>query len=123
QGHCVGSYFAIDPDGTITHCDKFDGDGAYALGKVDQPFDDVAQGRTATELRRQALSAKQAKADCAWHGRCRGWCPHEDYVARRLGGPQGCCGLAPLFEGLNDLETPRETVSMQGRPVGRLVSH
>jgi uncharacterized protein len=123
QGHCVGSYFAIDPDGAITHCDKFDGDRAYVLGGVDQPFDAVVQGQSAVRLRDQALVAKQAKADCPWHGRCRGWCPHEDYVARRNGAPQDCCGLAALFEGLRDLEASGHKAGMHGRRDGGLLTH
>jgi uncharacterized protein len=107
QGHCVGSYFAIEPDGSVSHCDKFLGDGEYVLGTVTDRFADVADGPAARALRARAAAAKAAKGACAWWDRCRGWCPHEDYVARRLGSEAGCCGLAPAFEGLRAMEATR----------------
>ncbi|SDD09517.1 uncharacterized protein SAMN05216337_1007173 [Bradyrhizobium brasilense] len=106
QGHCVGSYFAIEPNGAVSHCDKFFGDERYVLGRIDQPFEDVAEGAIARTLRASARKASQDKAGCQWWRYCRGWCPHEDYVARRHGSAADCCGLAPLFAGLEQMGPP-----------------
>ncbi|MEO8244173.1 MAG: radical SAM protein [bacterium] len=107
QGFCVGHYFSIEPNGSVSHCDKFLGDQTYVLGRIDQPFTKVANGPAAVTLRAQAARASQAKSACPWWKQCRGWCPHEDYVARQNGQSGDCCGLAPLFEGLDARALPR----------------
>ena len=33
-GGCLGSYYAVEVDGDIAHCDKFVGDDRYVLGNV-----------------------------------------------------------------------------------------
>jgi len=100
QGQCVGNYFAIEPDGSVSHCDKYLGDPRYVIGRVDQPFGDIVAGPAIDTLRRGAAAAKERKAGCSWWTRCKGWCPHEDYVARSAGQAPQCCGLAPLLAGL-----------------------
>ncbi|WP_327753983.1 radical SAM protein (plasmid) [Sphingobium sp. SJ10-10] len=101
QGFCVGHYFSIEPDGSISHCDKFLGDADYRLGTIWDRFETVARGEPARRLMAKTHAASQAKRDCAWWQHCRGWCPHEDYVAKGLHGDGRCCGLSPLFEGLD----------------------
>lgn len=45
QGNCVGTYFSIEPNGLVGHCDKYLGDPSYTLGNiVDQDFDAIRQG-------------------------------------------------------------------------------
>jgi uncharacterized protein len=115
QGHCVGSYFSIEPDGSISHCDKYIGDSRYVMGSVDQPYAEVARGAVALALRAQAAAASTEKQACPWWSQCKGWCPHEDYVARS--GPEGaggCCGLAPLFGGLHNMR--RESAGSGNAP-------
>jgi len=108
QGHCVGSYFGIEPDGAIMHCDKYVGDPRYVLGSVDDDFADVAKGVKATALTLGAVVQKHEKRECRWWSACRGWCPHESYLATSLGRPaSSCCGLAQLFRGLELAERER----------------
>ncbi len=107
QGHCVGNYFAIEPDGAISHCDKYLGDPAYVIGHVTQPFGEVVTAPAMAALRQGAASARERKAGCSWRSQCKGWCPHEDYVARSAGPAPACCGLAPLFAGLQAMSSQR----------------
>lgn len=101
QGQCVGGYFGIEPDGTVMHCDKYLGDERYSLGHVREDFEAVARGPRACEVAERAQARHARMGGCRWHGRCRGWCPHEDYVQQQAGEPApACCGLAPWFEGL-----------------------
>jgi uncharacterized protein len=103
-GGCVGAFFSVEPDGTVRHCDKFGSDPAYTLGNVlTQGFDEI---RAAGLTRRLAAANDQAdelyRSSCRFYDTCKGWCPHERYVAARADAAfdGSCCGLAPLFEGL-----------------------
>jgi uncharacterized protein len=101
QGSCVGSYFGIEPNGNVMHCDKYVGDQEYVLGTVFEGFEAVAHGGKAQSLASRAFKQKQLKKNCPWSAQCKGWCPHEDYVSRAMGAPDtNCCGLADLFAGL-----------------------
>lgn len=101
QGSCVGQYFTIEPDGTVAHCDKFVGDPLATLGTVADPFDMVARGAAARRLQARGTATLHDLGACRWRRHCRGWCPHERDVAARSGAAGGCCGLAPLFDGLD----------------------
>ncbi|MGW1993747.1 radical SAM protein [Embleya sp. NPDC001921] len=105
QGGCLGRYFLVEPDGRVAHCDKFVGDDRYTLGNI--LTHDLSAMRRSPRLR--ALTAAEDLAlerlhGCPWFDKCRGWCPHERYVAAATAdagaGAPTCCGLAPLFEGL-----------------------
>lgn len=101
QGSCVGHYFTIEPDGAVSHCDKFLGDPYATLGTVFDPFEDVARGAAAERLRARGAATLEPLTECRWRQQCRGWCPHERDVAARSGAPGDCCGLNTLFEGLD----------------------
>ena len=103
-GGCVGAFFSVEPDGTVRHCDKFGNDPDYTLGNVlREDFDDI---RAAARTRHLAAANEQAdevyRSSCKFYDTCKGWCPHERYVAARADASfdASCCGLAPLFEGL-----------------------
>lgn len=103
-GGCVGAFFSVEPDGTVRHCDKFGNDPDYTLGNVlHEDFDDI---RAAAGTRRLAAANERAdevyRSSCRFYDTCKGWCPHERYVATRadVSFDDSCCGLAPLFTGL-----------------------
>ncbi len=117
-GGCVGAFFSVEPDGTVRHCDKFGDDPAFTLGNVlTQDFDEI---RAAGLTRRLAAGNDEAdevyRSSCAFYDTCKGWCPHERYVASRADAAfdSSCCGLAPLFEGL------REAAAARSRAAGGL---
>lgn len=99
-GNCLGQYFLIEPDGTIAHCDLFDGDDRYTLGNITRG--DFAGIRNAAKL--QALKVewrtdRDQMASCPEFAVCQGWCPHERYTSRRHNASHAasCCGLRDLI--------------------------
>lgn len=98
-GNCIGAFFSVEPDGSVWHCDKFNGDETYRLGNVQtDDFQSMQQGAAAFQLRRNLAITLENFAGCQFRSLCQGWCPHEHYVAERFGaGCKSCCGLAPLF--------------------------
>ncbi|MET0409900.1 MAG: radical SAM protein [Polyangiaceae bacterium] len=108
-GNCVGHYFSVEPNGDVGHCDKYSGDPEYTLGNVMQDsFDEIRASSRVTRLRDEAERSREPMKTCRHYDKCRGWCPHERYVAKRvqLGVAGKCCGLGPMFDALEQLEAP-----------------
>jgi len=62
-GHCLGSYFLVEPDGETAHCDHFIGDPAYSLGNVlSHSFADFRSGSAMLAL---ATAAVGRSTPCA----------------------------------------------------------
>ncbi len=99
-GNCIGQYFLVEPDGTVAHCDLFDGDDHYTLGSIlHEDFSAIRR-----RLRLESLSAgweadRNRMSACPEFTVCQGWCPHENYVSKRhnLSHSPGCCGLRDLI--------------------------
>jgi uncharacterized protein len=105
-GNCVGYYYSIDPNGDVSHCDKYVGDPAYQLGNVlENDFDEIRASQKLQGLRQQADASRERMKSCRHYDKCRGWCPHERYVAKRtrLGIDPKCCGLGPIFDALDGM--------------------
>ncbi|MEM9552956.1 MAG: radical SAM protein [Acidobacteriota bacterium] len=100
-GNCIGSFFAVDPDGSVSHCDKYVGDPAYVLGNVlEHDFDSLRRSEAARRIRQDNERGLARQAGCEYFEICRGWCPHERYVQAQRGDIATCCGLRPLFDQL-----------------------
>jgi uncharacterized protein len=103
NGGCVGAFYSIEPDGTVMHCDKFAGDPTYVVGNVmTDTFGGIRRSERHDMLIAEASAAVTHREECPHIRFCRGWCPHEDYLARRYDPDydSGCCGLSDLFAGL-----------------------
>lgn len=99
-GNCVGHFIAIDPDGSVSHCDKYLGDPAYTLGNLSRTgLRDILAAPPVVRIRRQAQAPLDEVSACRWYELCQGWCPHERYVDSTWGS-DGCCGLGPLYDHL-----------------------
>jgi uncharacterized protein len=99
-GNCFGSYFLVEPDGEIAHCDLFNGDPAYTFGNiVADSFAALRSGPAMHELRLRRQEAVDAMRACPNFAICNGWCPHEQYTASRhdIGHTPECCGLGGLI--------------------------
>lgn len=114
-GGCVGSFFSVEPDGTVRHCDKYGDDPAFTLGNVTtQSFDEIRAAARTRALARANQEADAAHhASCRYYDTCKGWCPHERHVAAAADPAfdSACCGLAPLFEGLQAAAEARRTAT------------
>lgn len=108
-GNCFGSYFLVEPDGEIAHCDLFSGDPAYTFGNiVTDSFATLRAGPAMQALRRQRHTALEAMQSCPNFAVCSGWCPHEQYTASRhdLDHTPGCCGLGGLIDHMRSRIAP-----------------
>jgi uncharacterized protein len=95
-GDCLWSYFLIEPDGEVAHCDLFIGDRAYSFGNiVSDSFGDFKSGTAMRNLRKERREDIAAMQGCPNFVICSGWCPHERYTAWRhdLEFSPTCCGL------------------------------
>jgi uncharacterized protein len=103
-GHCIGAFFAVEPDGSVWHCDKFTGDDAYKLGNITtDDFESLRTGMVASRLRKGVKMTLERFSYCAYRQLCQGWCPHEHYVANLdADRSKDCCGLGPLFAFLQE---------------------
>lgn len=100
-GNCFGSYFLVEPDGEIAHCDLFYGDPDYTFGSViTDSFETLRSGTVMQALRRRRRETLEAMQACPNFGICSGWCPHEQYTASRHDPDHipGCCGLGGLID-------------------------
>jgi uncharacterized protein len=97
-GNCVGHFISVDPNGDVSHCDKYVGDPNYVLGNLKRtPLVDILDGPQAAAVRASANEQLGAMRKCAYFRLCQGWCPHERYVDTSYR-EEACCGLADLFE-------------------------
>jgi uncharacterized protein len=101
SGSCLGHYFLVEPDGTIAHCDLFDGDDRYTLGNITRDdFEAIRNGERLQSLKRDWLEERNQMASCPEFAVCQGWCPHERYLSKRhsCSHAPSCCGLRDLIE-------------------------
>jgi uncharacterized protein len=100
-GNCFGHYFLVEPDGTVAHCDLFDGDDRYTLGSVVRDdFVAIRNGQKLETLRAAWRAERDQMSVCPEFTVCQGWCPHENYVSKRHNPfhSRECCGLRGLIE-------------------------
>lgn len=96
-GNCVGHFVSVDPNGDISHCDKYVGDPNYVLGNLTSlPLLEILAGPRATAIRALADEQLESMRACPYFDLCQGWCPHERHVDGSYQ-EQGCCGLRSLF--------------------------
>jgi uncharacterized protein len=97
-GGCIGKYFAIDPDGSVFHCDEFMFDPTYNLGNIrTTDFQAMQRSDKIQYLNRDNYESIQA-LDCPWVSVCNGGCPKDRYLSRLFGLTGRCCGFADLIE-------------------------
>ena len=113
-GNCLGQYFLVEPDGTVAHCDVFDGDDHYTLGSVVRENFAAIRGAPKLEsLRSDWQADRNQMSGCPEFGVCQGWCPHESYVSKRhnLSHSPDCCGLRDLIEHIRSKMVAHESTS------------
>jgi uncharacterized protein len=100
-GHCLGQYFAVEPNGDVYHCDKFLGDPNYRVGNIlESTFRDIRSSEHFRSLVSEEAKRLAVLESCPWFTICHGGCPHDRYIATRyLPGNDGtCCGQRELIE-------------------------
>jgi uncharacterized protein len=78
SGNCVGTYFGIDSDGNVAHCDTFFHDPRFAFGNLrEEALTDIL---TSKKLRQAAEYEQELRGhcrSCRWFSVCRGGCLYE----------------------------------------------
>jgi serine-type anaerobic sulfatase-maturating enzyme len=100
-GGCIGNYFMVEPNGTITHCDLFEGDSHYTLGNIlEQDLASMRKGSQLEILDKANRNELQKMKTCSEFSICNGWCPHERYLSLRHNvlHNSSCCGLRELIQ-------------------------
>ncbi|CAM1358679.1 Radical SAM additional 4Fe4S-binding SPASM domain [Tenacibaculum sediminilitoris] len=98
-GHCLGSYFHIEPDGTVFHCDKYLGDSDYQLGNITtNSFYEIQQSSKLKSLISEEETNLKLLDECPKIAICNGGCPHDRYIAKKIvNKSQKCCGQLSLI--------------------------
>ncbi|HYY26765.1 MAG TPA: radical SAM protein [Chthoniobacterales bacterium] len=120
-GGCIGKYFAIDPDGSIFHCDEFMFDQNYNLGNIQTTDFQALQSADKIQYLNRENSENIRTLDCPWVSVCNGGCPKDRYINRIFGLTARCCGFADLIEhiSLRLEEKPNLAKSLSLPPVKR----
>jgi uncharacterized protein len=103
EGDCVGSFFAVEPDGEVAHCDRFFGEEAYQFGSIMHGgFDRIRRNVKLLERRAADAAAADRRRRCENFAVCSGGCPQQTFLERRHdpGHDDGCCGRGELIEHL-----------------------
>jgi uncharacterized protein len=130
QTDCFEFAFDVDPNGTITGCDKYVGDPAFRYGSIlESPVRDVLTNALVQEQRERDRRDTDALRDCRWFHVCQGGCPHDRDVnaAMNLEGVDGCCGLGPLLDDIDEMDREHRLTSSSidttfGNPVPHIKS-
>jgi uncharacterized protein len=97
-GGCIGKHFAIDPDGSVFHCDEFMFDPSYNLGNIRTIDFEALQSADKIQYLSRANFENIRTLDCPWLSVCNGGCPKDRYVDRIFNPAARCCGFADLIE-------------------------
>jgi len=111
RGACVGDYFLVDPDATVSHCDLFVGDDAYTFGNLHtDSFAEIRSTEAAAAIQTRTSDEVDAMRACPEFEVCQGWCPHERYISSRHHAEHddACCGLRGLIEHLKEHPAPAD---------------
>ena len=100
MGGCIGTFFLVEPDGEIAHCDLFLGDRRFTLGNIiETDFASLRQSAATRNLVRANKAELLAVSQCPEVGICNGGCPHDRYLtARHDPANAGCCGQRELIQ-------------------------
>jgi len=100
-GNCMGQFLTIEPNGEVSACDKFIGDGSHVFGHLGrQTLEDILGSSALAETQRRYFDAQLNLEKCKYYRYCNGGCPHDQYLRRKLH-PEihiGCCGLSRLID-------------------------
>lgn len=103
DGDCVGTFFAVEPNGDIAHCDRFHGQEAYQFGSIlDGGFDRIRRNLKLRERRAADADAAARRQGCEHVAVCSGGCPQQTFLSERHDPDHddGCCGRGELIEHL-----------------------
>ena len=121
-GDCMGQFVTIEPNGTVSACDKYIGDRQFEFGNllVADLNEVLAASKNLARARASAASEVSRMGQCKYYAVCRGGCPHDRRLNRlyQAGWDGHCCGLADLLDEIS-AATHNETVNERRRYANR----
>ena len=101
-GDCMGQFVTIEPNGTVSACDKYIGDRRFEFGNLlSLDLNEVLAGsKNLARARASGASEVSRMNACKYYAVCRGGCPHDRRLNRlyQVGWDGHCCGLADLLD-------------------------
>lgn len=97
-GSCVGSTFAIEPDGTTYHCDKFVPVDAFRYGGISElDFDQLPLSAKCAALKKNDLSLPRRCKKCSYQKYCAGGCGHDRFLEKTYGKENAACHMRDIL--------------------------
>lgn len=104
-GDCMGKFLTIEPNGTVSACDKYIGDRQFEFGNILTTDLNTALARSKNLARARESTAAEASrmTKCNYYAVCRGGCPHDRRLNQlyQRGWVGDCCGLRDLLDEIN----------------------
>jgi len=101
-GDCMGQFLTIEPNGVVSACDKYVGDGELEFGNLLEADLNqlLAVSKNLAAARASASSEVSRMSNCKYYAVCRGGCPHDRRLNRiyQAGWDGHCCGLTDLLD-------------------------
>lgn len=99
-GNCMGSYLTIEPDGTVSACDKYIGLGDYVFGNIEMmSLPEILAAAAPVSAKSASIQRQTSFQQCENWMYCRGGCPHDVLLNDRFSTETGgCCGLSELID-------------------------
>lgn len=74
-GSCVGKYFSVEPEGLVSHCDKFTQDERFCFGNIlNTPFNELIKSQKVKDAVEYEKSIREKCKPCPWYSLCKGGC-------------------------------------------------
>ncbi len=100
-GDCVGTRFAVEPNGDIANCDRFYGQANYRFGSIMRnDFAHIRKSLNLLERRAADKATADLRRDCEHFQVCSGGCPQQTFLESKHDPlyDQGCCGRGELID-------------------------
>jgi serine-type anaerobic sulfatase-maturating enzyme len=121
-GDCMGQFVTIEPNGTVSACDKYIGDRQFEFGNLLMADlnEVLAVSKNLAAARSSAASEVSRMSGCKYHSICRGGCPHDRRLNRiyHAEWDGDCCGLADLLDEIS-AATHNEVASERNKYANR----
>jgi len=119
----MGQFLTIEPNGVVSACDKYVGDGEFEFGNLLEADLNqlLAVSKNLAAARALASSEVSRMSNCRYYAVCRGGCPHDRRLNRiyQAGWDGHCCGLTDLLDEIS-AATHNETANERSNYANRM---
>nr|WP_324259060.1 radical SAM protein [Cellvibrio fontiphilus] len=100
-GDCMGQFLTIEPNGTVSACDKYVGDTSHQFGNISyDSLPNIIEKSVNLDIAvKKAKTGISQMSECEFFHICKGGCPHD--VQLNMQNSEGwngkCCGMRALM--------------------------